>query len=103
MSEKSVMMVLSNPAEGREDEYNEWYDTVHLPEILAVPGVTGATRFALDPEEDGATHRYLAIYEIEGEGDKVLAAIGEAAAAGSIHMSDAIDLTTTEMKVWKAR
>ena len=37
-----AMVVFSNPTEGREDEYNDWYDNTHLPEVCALDGVVGA-------------------------------------------------------------
>lgn len=43
----------------REDEWNEWYDTVHVPDMLSVPGVERAERFA-KPDGSGA---YVAIYD----------------------------------------
>ena len=42
LSERSVMwdviilVVLSSPVEGREDEYNEWYSNVHLREVVEI-------------------------------------------------------------------
>ncbi|MGD1257001.1 hypothetical protein ACKUT9_22505 [Mycobacterium seoulense] len=32
-------VVLSNPIEGKDDAFNKWYDEVHVPEVLDVPGV----------------------------------------------------------------
>lgn len=46
---------------GAEDAFNEWYDRVHLPEMLACPGWTSATRYR------GAQLQYLALYGVEGE------------------------------------
>jgi len=46
MTDKFVQVVFSNPVEGKEDEFNEWYDNVHVPELLAVPGMVSATRYA---------------------------------------------------------
>lgn len=47
------------PAE-HEAEFNEWYDTEHIPLLAAVPGVVRARRF-FDP--DGKP-RYVALYEL---------------------------------------
>ena len=33
---KLWLVVLTNPVEGREDEYNEWYSGRHLEDVLAV-------------------------------------------------------------------
>ena len=36
---KYIMMGLARPKDGREDAFNEWYDTVQvLADILALPG-----------------------------------------------------------------
>ena len=39
------LIVLTNPVDGREDEYNDWYTNVHLDDVLKVPGVVAAQRF----------------------------------------------------------
>ena len=45
----------------KEDDFNEVYDTEHVPALLAVPGVLGATRYqALE-----GSPKYIAVYEIE--------------------------------------
>jgi hypothetical protein len=55
----------------REDEFNRWYTTVHVPDVCAIPGVLSARRFrraALTSAFDGelaSGHRYLVVYEIE--------------------------------------
>ncbi|GAC01840.1 hypothetical protein GONAM_35_00100 [Gordonia namibiensis NBRC 108229] len=56
-----------------EDEFNEWYTTHHLPEILATEGVTSAVRYkSTDPE---ATHRYMAAYTLDGDLPEIVARI----------------------------
>ncbi len=87
-------LVFSNPAEGREEEYNRWYDDVHLGEVVQVPGFVAARRFRVMPPAGGGEapkHRYLAIYEIESE--DVAATMGELttrAGDGRLRMSDAL-------------
>jgi len=39
------LIVFTNPVEGRDDEYNDWYTNTHLPDVLKIPGITGAQRF----------------------------------------------------------
>ena len=83
---RGVMVVQSGPAEGREDEYNDWYENVHLPEVLAVPGFVGARRFrALDGDH------YLTIYELDAD-DITVAVDGFRArsAAGETTKSDSM-------------
>ena len=50
----------------RDDEWNEWYDDVHIPDILAVDGFVAATRWKLvTPTPFGAN--YLALYDVHGD------------------------------------
>jgi len=39
VADSTIQIVFSNPFEGKDDEFNEWYDNVHLPQVLAMPGV----------------------------------------------------------------
>ncbi|MFC1913497.1 hypothetical protein ACFLX7_04850, partial [Chloroflexota bacterium] len=48
----------------REAEFNDWYNNVHLPDMLKCPVVVTTRRYERrDPKEDEA--KYFAIYEIE--------------------------------------
>ena len=66
---KHVLMALTSPVEGQEEEYNTWYNEVHLPEILAVQGIVSCRRFKtkIVNVPGGATWQYIAIYEVETE------------------------------------
>jgi len=44
-----------------EKQFNEWYNEEHVPALLKVPGVRGASRYA---SLEG-TPRYVAIYELD--------------------------------------
>ena len=60
------MIALTKPVAGREDEYHDWYQNVHLPEICAFPGVLGAQRYQLAvPLQNFDDRPFLAIYDIE--------------------------------------
>ena len=66
---KAVFIVLSNPTdEAQEAEFNQWYDNVHLGDVLQTPGIVRATRYRLTGSrpKDGRG-KYLALYEIEAE------------------------------------
>ena len=101
------MLVLSNARDGREAEFNDWYD-VHMRETIdKLDGFAAAQRFELAELED-APHvpfRYLALYEIED--DRIARAYeqflhgrrerAEARAAGRepmITVSDSLDPTS---------
>ena len=49
----------------REAEFNEWYDTMHLPDMLEVPGMIQATRWTSAESGEGQHRKYLALYELE--------------------------------------
>jgi hypothetical protein len=78
---KHVLIALTSPVEGKEDEYNRWYNEIHIPEILSVPGITSARRFRVKVAQipGAATAKYVAIYEVETDNLGVtLKALGEA-------------------------
>jgi len=67
---KHLLLVLTNPVDGREDEFNDWYTNRHLDDVLQVPGIVAAQRFALSPVQrmtPPLPWTYFAIYEIETE------------------------------------
>lgn len=92
-------VVLSNPVDGREDDYNAWYDTYHLRDILAIPGVETAQRLRVlgDPSDMSSEipcpYGYLALYEIETDDIEAVAA-ALADPTGRVR-SNAVDMTRT--------
>lgn len=91
---KHLMVVLTNPVEGREDEYNDWYSNTHLADVLKIPGVTGATRFALSEAQRGTApypFHYMAIYEIETDDlAEVMADLGRRSGTSVMPLSSAM-------------
>lgn len=91
-----ALVVWTNPVPGRDAEYNAWYNDIHLPEVLAVPGYVAATRYELSPEprrmpgveEYVPAQRYLAIYELEEGADHRKAWDALNAARAGFRMSD---------------
>lgn len=83
------MIVFSNPVEGREMDYNDWYSTIHIQETLKVPGVVSGQRFRL---REGATRwRYVALFDLETDHpEDVIPEIRRRASNGTFAMSDAI-------------
>jgi hypothetical protein len=110
MADKFIQIVFSNPLDGRDDEFNDWYDNVHVPDLLAIPGMVSAQRYGLKDAqiyhmEGGAApeHRYAIIYEMEGDVDAILNKIQEGVAAGRITMADCLDMTSWRLSFWNAR
>jgi hypothetical protein len=65
--EKWLLVAESNCSDpAREEEFNDWYSTVHAPDVLETPGILRATRFKNDEPAEGHG-KYLALYEVETE------------------------------------
>jgi len=95
-----VYVVMTNPVEGRDREYNQWYDEVHLKDVCAFPGFLGARRFRL--AEGESTHRYLALYEMETDDpQRDLAALTAAAGTDRMRMTDALDLASASAVLYE--
>ena len=89
-----ILVVMADPTEGQVDAFNTWYDTVHIPEMLTVPGVVAAQRYQAGPAlGQEPPRRFLAIYEVDGSLDDALAAIGKA--APEFTMNPAFDAAST--------
>jgi hypothetical protein len=94
---KYTFVVLSNPTTpGQEAEYNEWYNKIHIPDVLNVPGFVAAQRFTLAEAQLGdgpRAHRYLALYEIETDDAKAtLKELQKRIGTADMVMSDGIDM-----------
>ena len=94
---KYSFIVFTNPVEGKESEYNDWYNRQHIPDVLNVPGFVSGQRFRLADaqmsRDGGRAHKYLAIYEIET--DDLAGTLKELRTRGGtaeIVPSDAIDM-----------
>lgn len=86
-------LVFTNACDGRDDEFNTWYDDVHLAEVVAVPGFTGAERYAVRPQpgELEPSHRYLAIYEMEtNDVQATIAELMRRGTSGGFQMTDSL-------------
>jgi len=62
-----------------EADFNRVYDEEHVPGILKVPGVLGASRYETSNE---GQPKYLALYEVEGPDVPVSEAFRKAADSG---------------------
>jgi hypothetical protein len=102
---KYVMVVQSKAVEGCEDDYNHWYDTVHLDEICAIPGVISGRRFEFDSSLMGAPGQpHLAVYEIDTNDIAALAAeLTRRSMDGTIQQTDSLDGPASVLWFYKAR
>ena len=95
---KYVFVVYTRPTEGRDAEYNEWYDSVHIPDVERLDGVLSARRFRLaDTNRPQTGHPpYLALYELDLDDiSEFPQAIKRAVAEGRMPITDALDQSGT--------
>jgi hypothetical protein len=97
------LVVFSDPIEGREQEYNDWYNEQHLQDVVAVSGFVAAQRFKLKELTDGTfRHRYLAIYDIKAEDpQKVMQELKNRAGTARMVISEALDSATCDVAVFE--
>ena len=94
---KHTFVVMTNPTAGKEDEFNEWYNSQHIPDVLNVPGFVSGQRFRIADAQMGGeaskAYKYLALYEIETDDlAGVLKELRARAGTSEIVPSDAIDM-----------
>jgi hypothetical protein len=92
------ILVLTEPTPGQEAAFNDYYEAVHLDEVLATTGWNSAQRYRLAGQAgEGAPLPYLAVYEAEAESaEAVLQVLGETRAQRQ--QSDALNRRTG--RVW---
>jgi len=101
-----VMVVLSNPVAGKEADYNRWYDSQHIPDVLRVPGFQSAQRFVAIEPVKAPTHAlpgYFVRYEFDSADpaatrDEIMRRIKD----GRTRMSDAFDGATSITRIYSA-
>jgi len=93
---KHLFFAFTAPVAGREDEFNDWYDGVHLDDVLQVDGMVSAQRFEVSPQfgTPDILPGYLAIYEVEIADDKpeALEELSRRAGTALMRISDALDI-----------
>ncbi len=71
-----LVLVLTEPAEGREAEFNDYYENTHLDEVLNSAGYDTAQRFQLvDGVGEPCPLPYLAVYKARAENAEVAIAM----------------------------
>jgi hypothetical protein len=68
--QRGILAVQTSPKPGEEEQFNAWYDTHHVPEILASEGFLLGRRFRAvrapgDAASNGNWLKYVAVYDIE--------------------------------------
>lgn len=91
-------VILSQAVEGQQEEFERWYDEIHLADVLKIPGVVAARRSRIVNLEatrlDIPAWTSLATYEMETDDPKkVLAAIKAVSGTAAMPLSDALNRT----------
>ena len=81
---KGVLIAAMDFSNVAEDEFNDWYDTEHVPALARVPGVLCARRF----RTAGGNPKYVALYHLTAPG--VVDGAEWKAASGSTPMPEHI-------------
>lgn len=102
---KYLLVVPSQARPGRDDEYNHWYDTNHLRDVCAIPGVVSGRRFEADPRSPARPEAdYLALYEIDADDPtKIFEELRRRAQSGEMSLADAIDPSSAKLLLFRAR
>src|SRR5258705_13113041 len=67
-----AMLVFANPVPGLENDFNDWYTTTHMGDLVQLPGWLGAQRFRIisglspRPTREGYRHGYLIGWDQKG-------------------------------------
>jgi len=68
LTKKRLVLVLTEPTDGNEAEFNDYYENTHLDEVLASTGWQSAQRYQIKGQAgEPSPLPYLAAYEAEGE------------------------------------
>lgn len=100
MSAREFLLVWNGPIAGQEQEYGRWYDEVHLPDLLRIPGCMAAQRFrrldaAYPPDADKAFHQFFCLYELSDR-HAVMREIPVRRGTAAMPMTDALDRTSSQ-------
>ena len=106
-TEAYSFFVFSNPVPGRETEYNNWYDQLHAPDVVSIPGFVTAQRFVkndlpLYRMVDLQVPKYLVVYKIVTDDiEGVFKEVSRRLETGETFMSPAFDRGTSVSYVYK--
>jgi hypothetical protein len=96
-----IQVVFTAMAEGKEREFNQFYDDHHAPELAAIPGFVSAQRMILARPANTSipATKYLALFRVETSD---LAAVKELASRPGFTSSPAFDTKATRGYTFRA-
>ncbi len=102
MSKQHLVLILTEPTEGNEDEFNDYYENLHLDEVLETTNLNSAQRFKLVGQAgEDCPLPYLAVYETEADSaEEVISNLNET--RSQRQQSDALNRRTGRVWVFEA-
>jgi hypothetical protein len=95
-----ILSVSSRAVEGRQADYDQWYDDIHMGEVTALPGFLSCTRFNALDMEGKETGECIAHYEVETD-DPAALLQSLFTATPTMRLTDAIDPTSARFTFLK--
>jgi hypothetical protein len=94
MAKKYKLVVFTNAVEGKDEDFNDWYQNTHLRQIVSIKSYVQAQRFRLHTNivpGGPDLSRYMAIYDIETDDiNASLRAMNDLAASGRMPLPDSM-------------
>jgi hypothetical protein len=61
-----LLVTFSDPKDpAKEKEFNDWYDNMHMPDMLKTPGLLKGSRWMSADKKENEIRKYLSVYELE--------------------------------------
>jgi len=97
-------VILTRAVDGRVKEFEDWYDTRHLADVTAIPGVVSAVRYKVLKNDafgsDPPNWDSLAIYNIEADDPNlVIEAVIKASHTPAMPVSEALAPVVVQLLV----
>lgn len=101
MGHKLIALTASKP--GKEEAFKSWYRDVHVGEVLAVPGLSNAQVTALGATMGYVPWQQIAVFDLEGDPESVVAEIQRRIGSGDIQLHESIEMTAVSLITYEDR
>jgi len=95
-----ILTTFSKPVPGLEEDYNRWYDEIHIVQLLEIPGINAAQRFKPRVGLNTTDSPYLTIYDIKVEAIEALMQLMQEKGK-DMDISPSLDLTSVTTQVYE--
>lgn len=99
---QDIYFVMTKPFAGQERAFNYWYSTIHVHDLLAIPGIEGAQRFSLagTAGQSYGGPPYLAIYAF-ADTQRAVAGIAERRGTPLMPSTTALDRSASVAVIYR--